>query len=141
MIFKCLEGSEILYAAELLSDIKTAALEAVAASCPCEIKYGTVTSVNPLLVRLEQRITLSENMLILPKKFTDHKVKITAGNVKNYYFLTEDNSGSEAVDPPHEHAVGDMEITVHGGLNAGDKLILIRQQGGQKFLIFDLIYN
>lgn len=129
----------------ILSDIKTAALEAVGASAPCEIKFGTVTSVKPLLVRLEQKITLSSEALILPRRFTVHKVKITAGNVADFYYLSDDvsenvseNSGSEPVEPPHKHAVGDMEITVHGGLKAGDKLILLRQQGGQKFLIFDV---
>ena len=122
---------------EILNDIKIAALDAVEAGCPCEIKYGTVTSVKPLLVRLEQRITLSEEALILPRKFTDHKLKISAGNVCDYFL--GDNSETEPVSPPHVHAVGDMEITVHGELNIGDNLILIRQQGGQKFLIFDLI--
>lgn len=121
---------------ELLNDIKLAALEAVSAACPCEIKYGTVTSVDPLLVRLEQRITLSGEMLILPRKFTEHKVKISGENISDQYF-----SGDtlEPVSPQHVHALGELEITVHGGLKVGDKLILIRQQGGQKFLIFDLI--
>lgn len=125
--------------AEILNDIKIAALEAVSAACPCEIKYGTVTSVKPLLVRLEQRVTLSGEMIILPKKFTDHRVKISGGNVCDFYFSSGENSSTEPVDPPHVHAVGEMEITVYGGLNIGDKLILIRQQGGQKYLIFDLI--
>lgn len=124
---------------ELLNDIKIAALEAVSAACPCEIKFGTVASVNPLAVRLEQRITLSGGMLILPQKFTDHKIRISAGNIADHYFTSDDNSGSEPVKPPHTHAVGEMEITVHGGLKSGDKLILIRQQGGQKYLIFDKI--
>ena len=124
---------------ELLNDIKTAALEAVSASYPCEIKFGTVTSVKPLAVRLEQRIILSADMLIVPQKFTDHKIKITAGNVKDFYFGGDENSDAQPVIPPHQHAVGDLEITVHGELNVGDKLILIRQQGGQKFLIFDLL--
>lgn len=125
--------------AEILNDIKIAALEAVSAACPCEIKYGKVTSVKPLLVRLEQRVTLTEEMLIRPRKFTDHTVRISGGNVRDFYFLSDDNSAFEPVAPPHVHAVGEMEITVHGGLNIGDKLILIRQQGGQKYLIFDLI--
>lgn len=124
---------------ELLNDIKTAALEAVTAACPCEIKYGTVTSSKPLLIRLEQRITLSGDMIILPKKFTDHRVRISAGNIRDFYFTSDDDTAFEPVSPPHVHAVADMEITVHGGLKVGDKLILIRQQGGQKYLIFDLL--
>ena len=90
-------------------------------------------------MRLEQRITLSAEALILPKKFTDHTVKISGKNIGDFYFSPD--GSSEPVDPPHTHAVGEIEITVRGGLKAGDKLILIRQQGGQKYLIFDLIFE
>lgn len=128
---------DFLYGSEILNDIKKAALEAVSAACPCEIKFGTVTSVKPLTVRLEQKILLSGEALILPRKFTDHTVKISGKNIGDFYFSS--GSSAEPVDPPHTHALGEMEITVHVGLNVGDKLILIRQQGGQKFLIFDLI--
>lgn len=123
----------------ILEYIKRAALEAVGASAPCEIKLGVVGSVKPLGVMLEQRVTLTEKQLILPRRFTDHAVRISGGNVGGFYFLSDDRSDTDEVKPPHVHALGEMEITVHGALEIGDNVILIRQQGGQKYLIFDVI--
>lgn len=122
---------------DLLEYVKRAALEAVDASAPCEIKFGVVQSVSPLRIGVEQRLVLSESMLILPKRLTDHTIKISGGNVRDFYYLSDNFGETDEVQPPHVHAVGEMEIVVHNSLEIGDEVILIRQRGGQKFLIFD----
>lgn len=119
--------------------VKRAALQAVGASFPCEIKYGFVTGVKPIKITVEQRLVLSERQLIVPRRFTDHSVKITGGNVRDFYYVSDNRDSSKPLAPPHFHAVGDMEIEVHGALEIGDEVILIRQQGGQKYLIFDVL--
>ena len=65
------------------------------ASYPMEICYGTVISLNPFKIKLDQKKILSKAFFIAPKGVT----------------------------------VNSFEI--------GDILILFRQQGGQKYLIFD----
>lgn len=42
------------------------------------------------------------------------------------------------IDLTHSHAiVGRKKVTVHNGLKKGEKVILIRMQGGQKFVVLD----
>ncbi len=122
----------------MLEFVKRAALQAVGASFPCEIKLGAVSGVEPLKITVEQRLVLSDAQLIVPKRLTDHTVKIVGGNVRDFYYLSENRDSSAEVSPPHFHAVGEMEIEVHNALKIGDEVILIRQQGGQKYLVFDL---
>ena len=69
------------------------------ASYPMEICYGTVISLNPFKIKLDQKKILSKAFFIAPKGVT----------------------------------VNSFEI--------GDILILFRQQGGQKYLIFDKMDN
>jgi hypothetical protein len=38
----------------------------------------------------------------------------------------------------HRHSIeGKKEITVHNSLVVGDEVILLRQQGGQKYVVWD----
>lgn len=125
--------------ADLLKYVKLAALQAVGASMPCEIRLGNVVSEEPLKIMVEQRLVLGAEQLILPRRLTRHKVKIKGGNVNDFYYLSQNWDKSKPLDSPHFHAVGEMEIEVFGELKVDDEVILIRQQGGQKYLVFDLI--
>jgi len=81
---------------ELLQIIKKAAMDAVETSNPMQIAFGTIESVNPLIVKIEQKASFEEFFLIQTetfKRYTDKKI--------------------------------------------GDKLVLIRMQGGQQYLILD----
>lgn len=124
---------------ELVETLKRAAVEAVEAGKPVNVYFGEVVSASPLKINVEQKMILGEKQLILSRNVTDFKTKITAGNIKNYYYTGDVNSGTAPVSPLHVHAVGTIEITVHNGLAVGDGVILIRQQEGQKFIVVDRI--
>ena len=127
-------------AVELMKTIKKAAVQAVQANKPVEVCFGKVTNVSPLKILVEQKMTLGEAQLILTRNVTDYKTKITGGNIQDYYYTGNTiNSGASPVSPPHVHAVGKIEITVHNGLVVGDEVILLRQQGGQKYIVVDRI--
>lgn len=127
-------------AVELMKTIKRAALDAVKASKPVEVCFGKVTSVSPLKILVEQKLPLGEGQLILTRNVTNFKTYITGGNVKNYYYTGSDTDGGTApVVPSHVHAIGKVQITVHNGLVVDDEVILIRQQGGQKYIVVDRI--
>lgn len=127
-------------AVELVKTIKKAALEAVDASKPVEVCFGKVTSASPLKILVEQKLLLGEAQLVLARSVTNYKTSIIGGNIKNYYYTgSTADSGTAAVDPEHVHAIGRIEVTVHNGLVAGDEVILIRQQGGQKYVVVDRI--
>lgn len=127
-------------AVELLKTIKRAALDAVDASKPVQICFGKVTSTSPLKILVEQKLPLGEGQLILCRNVTDHKTYITGGNIQNFYYVgTPPNVSTLPVSPSHVHAMGKIQVTVHNGLVVGDEVILLRQQGGQKYIVVDRI--
>lgn len=125
---------------ELVETLKRAAVEAIEAKKPVNVYFGEVVSAAPLKINVEQKMVLGEKQLILSRNVTNFKTSITGGNIKNYYYTgSTTDSGTAPVSPPHVHAVGKIEITVHNGLVVGDEVILIRQQEGQKFIVLDRI--
>lgn len=124
-------------AAGLVKMMKKAAMEAVEEGRPVQICCGKVIQTAPLKIQVEQKMILGEAQLILPRSITDYKLVITGGNVQDY---SVDDTGTTApVAPPHKHAAGTMEITVHNGLVVDDFVLLLRQQGGQKYIVLDRI--
>lgn len=83
-------------AAELVKLIKKTAIEAVEATKPVTVCYGGVTSMEPLKINVEQRLTLGAMQLILTKAAAEN-------------------------------------------LAVGSRAILLRQQGGQKYIVLDVM--
>lgn len=109
--------------------VKQAAKEAVAASAPSDVMTGTVTSVKPVMVKVEQRFEIGPGQLVIPEYLTDHVIPVTVST-----------STDKAGEPEHVHPVrGNKTVTVHNSLEVGDQVILIRQSGGQKFIIIDRV--
>lgn len=121
---------------ELVGTLKRAALEAVEAGKPAGVHFGEVVGVSPLKINVEQKLVLSEKQLVLCRNVTDFTTEVAVD------WQTENKSGGsgEASFASHNHAVrGRKKITVHNGLVVGDKVILLRQQKGQKFIVWDRI--
>ncbi len=96
------------------------------AGYPATVMSGTVTSASPLKIQVEQRFEISGSMIIIPEHLTDYKVKVTV----------EKSHTEDAGEPEHNHEYGgEMTVTVHGGLKSGDSVQLMRQQGGQRFVV------
>ena len=123
----------------IVKRVHQAAVEAVESTKPVKVYFGEVVSVSPLKINVEQKMVLGEKQLILTRNVTDFKTKITAGNIKIYFYTGDVNSGTAPVSPLHVHAVGTIDVTVHNGLAVGDGVILIRQQEGQRFIVVDRI--
>lgn len=116
--------------------IKRAAIEAQESTKPVEICFGKVTSASPLKILVEQKLPLGEGQLILARNVTDFTTEVTVN------WNTEDKGGGSgyASYETHKHPIkGRKKITVHNGLVVGDEVILIRQQGGQKYIVVDRI--
>jgi predicted TIM-barrel enzyme len=100
--------------ANLNETIKKLALEAVEQSKPVNVTYGTVKTIDPLSIEVE-------NLRILSKEFF-----VLSRNVTNY--------------PKNINIDGENKtITVNNALKIGEKVILIRFQGGQDFLVLDRV--
>lgn len=122
---------------EFLKAIKKAALDAFTASKPSEIYYGVVISESPLKINVEQKFTLNAAQLVLTRNVTDFYDDIT---VIAWRTENESGGGGDAAFASHSHAlVGRKHIIVHNRLLTGDKVILIRQQGGQKYIVIDRV--
>lgn len=125
-------------AQDFLNIIKVASMEAVEASKPADFCFGKVISTSPLQIQVEQKMTLSAAHLVLSRNVTDYKVKVTMN------LSTEEKSGGsgESSFESHSHNVtGQKEITIHNALSVDEKVILIRQKGGQKYLVIDRVVS
>jgi hypothetical protein len=58
-------------ASNLIQLIKKAAVEAVEASKPAAVLFGTVKTVSPLSVYLEQKKTITEDFIVLTDKINN----------------------------------------------------------------------
>ena len=96
----------------LLKTIKTAAIEAIETTKPTSVIFGKVISVSPIKISLEQKLTIESPFVILPKELTDYNIKIQIdGEIKN--------------------------IKIFNALKIDDKVILLKVQGGQKYIVLD----
>ena len=119
---------------EFLRLIKKAAVEAVEAGKPAALLFGKVTSSSPLKVNVEQKMTLTKEQLILTRNVTDYKTEVTVD------WKSEDVNDESSEVTPHSHDItGKKEVTIHNSLSVGDDVVLLRMQGGQKFLIIDKV--
>jgi len=125
----------------LVELIKIAALDAVNESKPVNVLFGKVISISPLKINVEQKLTLTEEQLILTSNVMDYKTKISFDNpeikniVKNYSI--DDVPGSYYKLTFQEKVQN--EVTIYNGLKIGDEVILLQLQGGQKFIVLDKI--
>jgi hypothetical protein len=136
---------------DLLKAIKRAAVEAVNTTQPSDFCFGTVVSVSPLKISIEQKMTLGSAQLVLTKNVTDYKMSISvdltssdALSTHNHQIKDENgnltNLKSQEVNLSHRHSIkGKNEITIHNALQVDDEVVLLKQKGGQKYLVLDKV--
>ena len=141
--------------------IKRMAVGANDASAPTSVLFGIVTSINPLVITVEQKLKLTKEFLVLTKNVKDYTVDVTidwntetkilngnhnhgiAGNIQVDSVSTEQITNTmevmqKNIDLTHEHGIkGRKQITIHNALKVGDAVILIQQQGGNNFIVLD----
>lgn len=131
---------------EMLESIKKAALETVENSKPSGVYYGTVISASPLKINVEQKMVLEKAQLVLSRNVTEHNIEMTVQHLTEYetahtHAIQDTYTGGGSSSPTsHRHAYsGRKTFIVHNGLVVGDKVILLREQGGQKFVVWDRV--
>lgn len=97
----------------MMEVIKRGALEAVEESKPVALMFGTVTRIAPLAINIEQRFTIPADMILLTSNVIDKKTEVRI------------NNGSK------DGAV------IYNSLKTGDKVLILRMQGGQKYVVLD----
>lgn len=110
----------------MLNAIKQAAQDAIEASNPVTVMIGTVTKINPLEVNVDQRFTLDADFLIVPESLTRLEIDL------RHAHTAPGGTTDDALTEP---------VVIRQGLQAGDRVVLLRIQGGQKYLILDKVVS
>ena len=105
--------------------IKKAALDAVDNSKMCDLRYGTVVSVSPLKVQITTQFFIPESLLIVPQHLTKYTVEC---------MISDKTEQSTDLNGEFKQT-----ITINNSLKVGDKVALLRKQGGQSYFILDRI--
>ena len=127
----------------LVKAVKQAAVEAVRAEAPVAICYGTVLSPAPLKIQVDQKKILGTAQLILTDNVRDFNVEMSTieGMGKSlgpHYTENESGGSGDAAFASHRHKYqGRKKWRVHNALKAGEKVILLRCDGGQKYIVLD----
>lgn len=117
--------------------IKQAAMEAVDNSKPCDLKFGTVISEEPLNIRITNQFILPESTLIVPEHLTKYETHVTVKPEYNWITKDTENKVELSEVEPHAHDIEfkEKKIQIHNELRLYDRVVLIRMQGGQYYYV------
>lgn len=100
---------------DIVKMINQAARNTFISMKPVEISYGTVTSISPLYIAVDQKSTLTEEQLVLTRNVSNYAIELT------------------------EESIGTKTYQVNNALKEGEKVVLLRVQGGQDYLVYDRV--
>lgn len=120
---------------DLLNTLKKAAMDAMSASNPTAIMFGTVSSADPLEVIVDQRFTLPADFLVIPEALIHFEIDL------HHSHEYTDDTGNGTITKETKPALPEKPIVIRRGLESGDKLLLLRMQGGQKYIILDRVVD
>ena len=137
---------------DFLNVVKKASLEAVNADQPSDFLFGKVTSVKPLKILVEQKMTLGKAQLVLTRNVTDYEVKMTMDcetettklSATHAHEIEPENDSleikSKTIGLNHSHSIkGEKTFIIHNALQVDDEVILLKKKGGQKYLVLDRV--
>lgn len=96
--------------------------------------YGDVITVNPLSIKIDQKLTIPENAIILTYPVIERKI-----NLQHTHDYIDDN-GTVVINKTTETETPDhSEYILIPGLQIGDKVIMLRVDNGQKFIVLSKV--
>lgn len=104
----------------LANKIRQLGAGAVDAASPVAVLFGKVMNTAPLEILVDQRFTIDRDFLVVPAHLTRYEL-----------------------DWPPLAEAGDatQKAVIREGLNAGDTVLLLRMQGGQKYVVWDKVVS
>ena len=103
-----------------------------------DIEIGEVISDNPLIIQTQDKIPIQADSIILTKATSLHSIDMEVDH------LTENRAGGGGMAQyeSHNHEYkGKKTYLVHNELVVGDKVILLKESGGQRYIALDRYYN
>lgn len=108
---------------DFIRQVKRAAVEATENMKPVQVLYGTVTKEKPIEITVNQQKILDADDLIICKHLSDYEVELEMN-----WAVTGGEGGS---------IVGTKKVMFKNHLRLGEKVILLRQQEGQNYVVID----
>ncbi|MEA4933389.1 MAG: DUF2577 domain-containing protein [Lawsonibacter sp.] len=105
----------------MLEQIKRISKQTGEAETPTRFLFGTVTKLSPLTVFVDSRFYLTGPGLVVLKELSGHHHTVPKQNTEETQL--------------HSHMVPEQTTEDTGALAVGDKVVLLRNQGGQQYLI------
>lgn len=124
----------------MFDKMKKIAIDAVYATNPVNILYGTVTNVKPLEVEIHSKLKLTEEFLDVAEHLTRHERIVTIEHQESANRELGDKTEIDKLNttyPSSSYKHNYVKLIFEDGLKKGEKVILVRMQGGHKFLVFD----
>ena len=123
---------------KIVNTIKEIASNVIANGEPTEVIVGEVVSESPLAIKIDPKLTVPEENIILTKNTCEWTMEMSVDHV------TENRAGGGgmALFESHNHDyVGRKKYLVHNQLVVGDKVIMLKETGGQRYIALDRWYN
>ena len=105
----------------MLEELKKIVKQTEDANVPARFLFGEVKNMDPLTVLVDSRFYLTPPALIVLKELYGHKHDVPA------------HSTQSAAD--HAHSVSAFASGTAEALAVGDRVVLLRNYGGQEYLI------
>lgn len=142
----------------MLDQIKRISKQTAEAGSPTAWFFGLVTATEPLTIRVDNRFDIGEAQLVVMRQFRageyqthTHTINAHSHTIDPHTHKVPAHATQTAGDGPHSHGVDPVETgqtpltsndtpltsnpEVYFGLAVGDKVVLLRNAGGQQFLI------
>lgn len=128
----------------LVDTMKKVAQQTENANVPAAWFFGEVTAVSPVTIRVDNRFDISGEAVVLMKEFKAGYYPTHTHTINPHDHVVPAHSTQAAGEGPHSHEVSAFNTQTKGlttnpetysGLAVGDKVVLLRNHGGQSFLV------
>ena len=119
----------------LIDTMKKVARQSQNASMPAAFPFGTVTAESPLTIRVDNRFDITGEAIVLMKEFKEGYYPTHQHSGFLSPAQTEEASGHAHVLKDDYLTNNDDESELYYGLKTGEKVVLLRNAGGQSFLV------
>ena len=107
----------------MIDIIKKAGVDAVGANNPVNILFGEVQNVEDLKIKVDQKLILSKEFFVIPQSLTKYEIDLSHSHSYS------NGSTSKELN----------KIVIREGLKQGDRVLLLRVQGGQQYVVLDKV--
>lgn len=128
----------------LLDTMKKVAEQSQNVAVPAAFLFGTVTAAAPLTIRVDNRFDISGDAIVLTKELKAGYYPTHTHTIDPHDHAIPQHSTQTAGTGPHTHGIASFQTQktglttnteVYFDLAIGDKVVLLRNHGGQSFLV------